>query len=309
MEILDAQVHMWLSDRPSRPWKEGFREEQARRLLPGLIHAGLSMGPDTLLLEMAEAGVDGGVLSPIGVYGADNSFEIEAARRYPRKFCVFGWIDHMASTAAATLEADVAQGMVGVRILALREQDRHERREFDHLLAACERLRCAVSLTLSHPIPKGILDVIARYEGIDFLIDNVGVGLAPPMTGLAPADPFVNLPAILQLARYPNVSMKLTGAPALSHQAFPFRDIWPDIHRIVDAFSPQRVMWGSDFTRTSALHNYWDGTHYLSEVGFDTETLEWLYGRTLRTVLKWDPPANSRPSAATTDPAKSFRSA
>ena len=51
-------------------------------------------------------------------------------------------------------------------------------------------------------------------------------------------------------------------------------------------------MWGSDYTRTSALHSYWDGTHYLREItGLDGNDLaEKIYGGTLRRVFGWPEP-------------------
>jgi L-fuconolactonase len=295
VEILDAQTHMWLSDRPTRPWSPAYRDAN-RENLAMLIHAGQSMGPETLLLEMAEAGVDGAVLSPTGVYGADNSFELEAARQYPRKFCVVGWIDHLAPDVVETLEADVADGMVGVRILGFRDPSRVESGEFDAVLKACDRLGCAVSIPLVHPVLEGVLDVLRRYDGVQFTVDHLGVGFAPPLLGPVPDDPWVNLPAVLDLSRYPNVAMKLTGVAALSQQRFPFPDVHEGVRCVIDAFGVDRVMWGTDFTRTAGLHSYWDGVHYLAEIdGLSTSDLEILYGGALRKAMSWNPDPHQRP--------------
>jgi L-fuconolactonase len=295
VEILDAQVHMWLSDRPTRPWIPAFRDIY-REELELLIHAGQSMGPESVLLEMAEAGVDGAVLSPTGVYGTDNSFELEASRHYPRKFCVVGFVDHLALNAVETLEAEVAKGMVGLRMIGLRDPIRLERGEFETVLQACQRLNCSVSFLLVHPVPDGVLDMIRRYDDIQFTIDHLGVGIAPPLIGWPPPkDPFVDLSAALALAKFPNVAMKLTGAPSLSHKRFPFADVHDGVRRIVDAFGVERVLWGSDFTRTAPLLSYWDGVHYLAEIGFSASDLEMLYGGALRQTLRWNPLPNTRP--------------
>ena len=53
----------------------------------------------------------------------------------------------------------------------------------------------------------------------------------------------------MALARYPNVAVKLCGAPLLSAQAYPFDDVWPYLAQLFDAFGFDRVMWGSDYTR------------------------------------------------------------
>jgi L-fuconolactonase len=253
-----------------------------------LLHAGQTNSIEMVLTEMAEVGVDRAVLSPIGVYGNDNSYELEGAATYPSKFRVVGWIDYRAPDVAEQLADLLAQGMLGLRMPDLRDEARHERGEFDRVLDASSRLGCTISLSISHPMSGRLLAALEHYSDTDFVIDHLGVGFAPPVLGNLPPDPFEHLPAVLELARLQNVHLKLTGAPALSRELFPFRDIWQPIHRILDAFGPSRVMWGSDYSRTSGLYSYWDGTHYLHEItGIDAADLALLYGGTLRRVLGW----------------------
>jgi hypothetical protein len=48
---LDAQVHVWLTDRPSRPWEKGYRARYCRN--PSFLqHAGQSNSVENLLAEM-----------------------------------------------------------------------------------------------------------------------------------------------------------------------------------------------------------------------------------------------------------------
>jgi predicted TIM-barrel fold metal-dependent hydrolase len=287
MEIVDAQVHTWLSDRPRRPWVPSYRERH-RDKLPYLQHAGQTNSTEMAVLEMAEVGVDAALLTPNGVYGTDNGYEFEGAGKYPGKFRVVGWIDHLADDVEERLAADVARGMVGVRIPELRDRERHERGEFTRVLDACQAQGLVVALMVFHPLPELLVGTLERYAGIPFVIGHLGVGIAPPVLGVLPEDPFENLPAVLDLARLDNVHMNLTGAPSLSRERFPFRDVWDGVHRIVDAFGPDRVMWGSDYTRTAGLHSYWDGTHYLREVpGLGPDELAKIYGSTLRRVYDW----------------------
>ena len=65
MEIIDAQIHTWMSDRPTRPWISGYREGLRDRL-PHLMHAGQTNTNEMAILEMAEVGVDAALLSPVG---------------------------------------------------------------------------------------------------------------------------------------------------------------------------------------------------------------------------------------------------
>ena len=51
------------------------------------------------------------------------------------------------------------------------------------------------------------------------------------------------------LAKYPNVSVKLSSAPTYSLEAYPFRDMTAHLRRCFDAFGPQRCYWGTDMTQ------------------------------------------------------------
>ena len=51
----------------------------------------------------------------------------------------------------------------------------------------------------------------------------------------------------LHLARYPNLHAKLTWLVAGSDQPHPFADTHPLIKAVIDAYGPDRCVWGSDF--------------------------------------------------------------
>jgi predicted TIM-barrel fold metal-dependent hydrolase len=45
------------------------------------------------------------------------------------------------------------------------------------------------------------------------------------------------------LAKYANVSVKLSSVPLISTEPYPFRDVTPYIHRLFDAYGPERCYW------------------------------------------------------------------
>jgi L-fuconolactonase len=195
----------------------------------------------------------------------------------------------------SALARDAALGMLGIRLLRM-DAERLARGDFDAAFEAAAANDLAIALTLPQPVPAELERAFERYRGTQFLIDHLGVGHAPPAYGLAPDDPFERLPAVVALARHPNVSVKLTGAPALSHETYPFRDIWPSVLALVAAFGAERVAWGSDITRTGSLATYYEHTHYLREIhDLAEEQLAQLYGQALRRVLRWDPDAYLAP--------------
>jgi predicted TIM-barrel fold metal-dependent hydrolase len=59
---------------------------------------------------------------------------------------------------------------------------------------------------------------------------------------IPPPDAWSDLPKLLTLAAHPNVVVKISGACTLSHEAFPYKDIWDPLFRVFDAFGLNRCM-------------------------------------------------------------------
>jgi predicted TIM-barrel fold metal-dependent hydrolase len=126
----------------------------------------------------------------------------------------------------------------------------------------------------------------ARNPNTQLVIDHLG--LQQPPTPPAPPQPFAELPKVLALAAHPNIAIKISGACTLSHEPFPYKDIWDPLARIFDAFGFNRCMWGTDWTRAVALLTYKQGvdafrvTDRLSDSDRAT-----LMGETLARVYNW----------------------
>jgi predicted TIM-barrel fold metal-dependent hydrolase len=134
----------------------------------------------------------------------------------------------------------------------------------------------------------------ARHPDTQLVVDHLG--LQQPFEPPPPPEPFADLPKLLALARYPNVAVKVTGAATLSHQGFPFADLWEPLGRIFDAFGIGRCMWGTDWTRATGLVSYGDAVAAFR----DTEHLSSddraaLMGGTLQRIFGWAPsPSTTR---------------
>ena len=50
--------------------------------------------------------------------------------------------------------------------------------------------------------------------------------------------------------------IKVSGACTLSQKPYPFPDIWDPLARVFDAWGFERCLWGTDWTRASAVVNY-----------------------------------------------------
>jgi predicted TIM-barrel fold metal-dependent hydrolase len=92
------------------------------------------------------------------------------------------------------------------------------------------------------------------------------------------------------LAAHDNVAIKISGACTLSHEPFPYNDIWDPLCRIFDAFGFDRCMWGTDWTRAVALLTYEQGVEAFRGTDRLTDSdRAALMGQTLARVYKWSP--------------------
>src|SRR4029077_14728078 len=103
--IADAQVHLWKANTPDWPWVPGVRAQLPE---PFTI--------ERVLPLMDEAGVDRVVVLP-PTLSPNNDYALEAARRYPERFAVMGWIPLQDPKSAALLPRWKEQpGMLGIRL-------------------------------------------------------------------------------------------------------------------------------------------------------------------------------------------------
>ena len=120
---------------------------------------------------------------------------------------------------------------------------------------------------------------------------GVGAGLRPRRNSSGVVPDFVP-EAIAQsaaLAKYPNVSVKLSSVPLISLKSYPFRDTFAHIRRLFDAYGPQRCHWGTDVTNSLARATYRQRvTQFTEELTFLSEDdKDWIMGRSILTRLKW----------------------
>jgi predicted TIM-barrel fold metal-dependent hydrolase len=105
---------------------------------------------------------------------------------------------------------------------------------------------------LINPSDFDVIDQLCvRYPDTRVVIDHFGrVGI----TGeIIPAE----LDALCRLARHKNVHVKTSAFYALGKKKPPYRDLVPMIQRVIDVFSPQRLMWASDCPyQVQGKHDY-----------------------------------------------------
>ena len=96
-------------------------------------------------------------------------------------------------------------------------------------------------------VSPGFKNVIEERPNLNIIIEHLGGG------GQDTAPQHNSYRRVLAPAQYPNTFMKvvelgeLCPRPMPFRQAFPFENVPPLIEVAIDAFGPQRLMWGSNF--------------------------------------------------------------
>ena len=273
--IVDAQVHLWQAETADWKWVPGAVPQLPE---PFTI--------ERLVPMMNEAGVDRVVIVPPGWPGDRNDYAIEAVLRYPNRFRIMGKIPLQDPSAAARLQTWRLQpGMAGLRVF-FNAQTLPWLTDgtMDWFWPAVESAELPVMCFA--PTRTAVFGHIAeRHPRLPLILDHMGVTSAMVRDNtIAEA-----IGQTVALAKYPNVSVKLSATPGLSLQPYPWRDVAVYIQRVFDAYGPQRSYWGTDLTNTYAKGSYRQRiTQFTEELKFLSESdKDWVMGRAIMQRLKW----------------------
>ena len=250
--IVDTHTHVVSSDKVNHPLDPGARGWSTE----------VSNDVEVLIAEMDRAGVECATLvQPNGTYGLDNSYQCDSAQQYAPRMVAVGILDPAASDAADKLSYWVSErGMSGVRLQSQAEPDDPR----------CNPL-WQRSKSLGVPISIGgggqpetvdrIWNVGARHPDVIFAPDHFA-----GWSGAA--DKAAMTTALEGLAKLPNAYLRIS-----STSLGPYADLTPHekelFRRVIEAFTPRRVMWGSNFPSSR------EGG-YIGQVQLGQTALSWL---------------------------------
>ena len=251
-------------------------------------HLPVPLDAETLIGLMDEAGVGRAVLVPPSLDGDRNDLCLAAAEAHPDRFAVMGRLlldKPYAPTRLAEMKS--RKHMLGVRLTFHRDNDRPllTNGKADWFWPQAERLEMPVMVHAPERLPQ-IADIAARHPRLTLIVDHMGFARET-------MDENANAGAdrILALAKFPNVSVKVSAAPCYSSEPYPFRNLHEAIRRIIEGFGVKRSFWGSDFSRLPKGCTYRQAvTMFTEELDFLSEAeLDWVMGRAAMECLKWNP--------------------
>jgi predicted TIM-barrel fold metal-dependent hydrolase len=154
----------------------------------------------------------------------------------------------------------------------------------DWLWAAAERAELPVMCFAPGRV-SAFGRVAERYPQLPLILDHMGAGAAMVRDNTIAQ----TIGDTVALAKYPNVSVKVSASPGLSREPYPWRDVAVHVKRVFDAYGPQRSYWGTDLTNIYAKGSYRQRiTHFTEELSFLSESdKDLVMGRAIVQRLKW----------------------
>jgi L-fuconolactonase len=238
---------------------------------------------EKLVEAMDAAGIDkAAVVQASTAYGHDNSYVAEAIAAYPNRFTGVFSIDVLALDAVEKMRYWLDLGFSGMRLFTTGSTMPGQSTWFDdpRSFPAWEyasNLGVPVCMQMTRqgfPQLRGIMDDLPNLR---IILDHC----ARPH--LIDGEPYEADQALFDLARYPNVYLKIT----------PLNFAPPDwgkataesfFRKLVDCFGASRIAWGSNFPATNGalMEILWKARAAL--LSLDESDRAWIFGKTAQVL-------------------------
>jgi L-fuconolactonase len=235
---IDSHHHLWdLSIRPQEwmvgdgmePVKRNFGADDLRSAIAGtriektiLVHATTTLDETFELLALAE--IDPTIIGVVGWLQIDSPSAIADCEKY------------LQATGASYLKGirDVAQDLPDSNYLAKPQS-----------IATVQQLGkmgLTYDILTKTPELKAAIELVKACPDVQFVLDHI----SKPYIAKEEIEPWKSL--ITQLASFDNVSCKISGmVTEAKWNIWKTEDFAPYVDHIIDSFTPQRLMFGSDW--------------------------------------------------------------
>ena len=233
MQITDCHAHIYSNDTQRYPMiSEPLRPPQGT----GTV--------EHLRREMAANGVARVVaIHTTTAYGVDNSFLAETARANAPWMVGVCTLNPDDPASPDLLERYVREYNVrGMRSVPAKTGDKiMDHPGVDALWSRAEALGIPVNPLIRLSLADQLEALLQRHPGLRVVLDHCMYPRGKDgLTG-------ETIRRVLALASYPNLYAKLTWLVDSSDADYPFADTYPLLRAVIDAYGPERCLWGSDF--------------------------------------------------------------
>ena len=272
---VDAHQHFWRISRGDYGWLTPDQVPLYRDFLPA------DLAPLLTRYEIEET-----VLVQAAPSLKETLYLLDVAHHTPFVVGVVGWVDLESPEAIDHIGALTDDSyLVGVRAMIhdIADPEWLLRESLHPVLDFLADQQLALD-ALIRPVHLPVLgEFLDRYDDLRVVIDH---GAKPDIAGGMYDDWAGHLTALAQ--RNPNLFCKLSGLINEAGPQWSVATLKPYVQRIIDAFGPERVMWGSDWPVINAVATYDQWVAASGELleGYNTKELAWMHGDTARHVYR-----------------------
>ncbi len=206
---IDAHVHIWPENEKSNPRRFTAAE---------------------LLAHARANGVGRIVLIQPGMYRFDNSYMLDAIRRYKGVF---------SGVAVVETAAGIAK-MKGAGVRGFRVTSGFETGGMRDMWRAAGEQRLAMCPLINPAAFEAVGKLCAEFPQTRVVIDHLGrIGADGQIRE-------TDVASLCALARHKGVHVKVSAFYALGKKQPPYDDLAPLIKRVFESFGAQRLMWATD---------------------------------------------------------------
>lgn len=245
---IDAHHHFWHYTPVEYGWIDDAMADLRRDFLPA-----------DLAPEIAAAGIDTVISVQARQSLAETEFLLAQASENAWIAGVVGWLPLIDPGIGALLERFSANPRLkGVRHVLQAEPDAFmDRPDFNFGLAQLRAFNLTYDILIYHPQLAAAIRLVDRHPDQVFVLDHI----AKPAIRAGELEPWKQ--NLAELARRPNVCCKLSGlVTEADYQHWTWEAIAPYMDAALEAFTPARLMFGSDWPvcRVATTYLNWVST-------------------------------------------------
>ena len=248
---VDAHHHLWDLERRPQPWMDGPWAEPIRR----------TWTEDDLAPHLDAYGIDATVVVQACSSAAETAELLALAAQSARVAAVVGWTD----LTALTEPGELPPGLAGVRHQVQDEPDPEWlcRPAVRRGLAVLAEAGLLYELLVTPRELPAALATVRALPALHFVLDHA----AKPPVAAGEWQPWARLTS--ELAALPNVTCKLSGlVTEADRRGWTEGTVLPYARHALNAFGPDRVMYGSDWPVCQLAADYGQ-VHTLAERATD----------------------------------------
>jgi L-fuconolactonase len=264
---IDAHQHFWEYQAEEYPWITEELGVLSRSFLPG-----------DLVPELINSGLDGSIAVQARQSLEESRWLLSLAEKNSHILGVVGWVDLCSDQVDVQLSefSDHPQ-FVGVRHVVQDEPDDAFMLRSD-FLNGIDKLKnhgLTYDILIFPKQIKAALKLVERFPEQAFVIDHI----AKPSIKDSSLQPWQNL--MKEFSKLPNVSCKISGMiTEADWMNWKLEDMRPYLETVMETFSPNRLMYGSDWPVCLLAGEYsrvFDlAKHYVNQLPFQDQ--EMIFG-------------------------------